>query len=76
MNRAVEMLRGLFKRYRKRGATALAIIVSIELVAAAVVVFAGRELIGSGAEPAASESHGTPALGFSASRSIPSIAVF
>lgn len=75
MSRAVDIVRGLFKRYRKRGAVALAIIVAIELVAAAAVVIAGRELMAPDPAPAA-EARGTSALGFSASRSTPSIAVF
>jgi hypothetical protein len=66
----------LFKRYRKRGAIALAIIVSIELIAAAALVVVGGELIDAGSDRAKSQAHGTPALGFSASRSSPSIAVF
>ena len=76
MNRAFEFFRGLFKRYRKRGAIALAIIVAIELVAAAAVVIAGRAFLESRSAPAASEASGTPVLGFSASRSTRSLAVF
>jgi hypothetical protein len=76
MNRAFELFRGLFKRYRKRGAIALAIIVAIELIAATAVVIGGRELLGAGTAKATSEARGTPAAGFSASHSAPSIAVF
>ena len=76
MKRALEILRSLFQRYRKRGAIALAIIVAIELAVGAAVVVAGRQLIDADPAPAAKEAGGTPALGFSASRSVPSIAVF
>ena len=75
MSRALQIFRGLFKRYRKRGAVALGIIVAIELIGAAAVVIGGHELIDFWSAPAA-ESSGTAGLGFSASRSIPSIAVF
>ena len=76
MNRFSEQVGGLFKRYRKRGAIALAVLVAVELIAAAAIVLAGRELIGSGSAPPKPDRGGTPALGFSSAHSAPSIAVF
>ena len=76
MNRVFESLRGLFKRYRKLGAVALAILVAIELAVAAAVVIGGRELINAAPASASSDRGGSPALGLNSSFSTPSIAVF
>ena len=76
MSKAFQKIRDFYARNRKRGAIVLAIIVAVELIAAAAVVVAGRHFLEARSAPEKSESGGTPALGFQASRSSPSIAVF
>ena len=76
MSKSFEMVRGFYARYRKRGAIVLALIVAIELAAAAAVVFAGRELLDARSTRESSGGRGTPVAGFSAPLSTPSLAVF
>ena len=74
MSKAFEKIRGFYARYRKRGAIVLAIIIAVELTAAAAVAIAGRELID--AASAKSDGRGTAVLGLNPSLSTPSLAVF
>ena len=59
---------------RKLALAIVAIWIAVELIAAGAVAVAGKEWL----EPATAKAHsgGTPALGFNASLSIPSIAAF
>ena len=64
-------VRGFVGRNRKPGLAVIALIVAVELVAAAAVAMAGKELIEVGSAPA---ERGTPLLGLSSSA--PPVTVF
>ena len=76
MSKTFQKIGAFYARYRKRGAIVLAIIVAVELTAAAAVAIAGRELIHAASPSAKADGRGTPALGLNPSLSTPSLAVF
>lgn len=76
MSKVLDMMRGFYRRFRKRGAVAVVIVVAIELIAGAAVAIAGRERIKSGAAASQPQETGSVLLGSSASLSTPSLRVF
>jgi hypothetical protein len=74
--RAYHKIRDRLGGRRKLALAIIALWIAAELIAVAAVAVAGKEWLGARPSPAKANGGNAPALGFSASRSSPSIAVF
>ena len=78
-NRFAPLYHKIRARLGGRRKLALAVVglwIAVELLAAAGVAVAGKELLGSRSAADKADGRGTPTLGYSASHSTPSITVF